>query len=119
MCACHSNHYNLTPCGLHSGQSFIPPHTLVNAENTKVAHLVLGPCSVLSCADEQVNVAALIRLVQMLPDGEHSSGSFAPTFHPVRGEHPIDHLDVALQLHCSQKDELRLLERLLTGSIAA
>lgn len=117
MSACHSNHWNLTPCEVPNVQSFID--TLVNAENTKVAHLVLGPCSVLSCADEQVNVAALIRLVQMLPDGEHSSGSFAPTFHPVRGEHPIDHLDVALQLHCSQKDELGLLERLLTGSIAA
>lgn len=72
--------------------------------NPKVAHLILGPCSVLGCADEQVNVAALTRLVQMLPDGEHGSGSFAPTFHPIRGKHPIDHLDVALQLHCYKKE---------------
>lgn len=73
------------------------------SENTNVAHLILWPCSVLGCADEQVNVASLTRLVQMFPDGEHGSGSFAPTFHPKRGKHPIDHLDVALQLHCYQK----------------
>lgn len=75
---------------------------LVVVRTTLVADLVLGACSVFGCADEHVNVAALARLVQMLPDGEHCSSSFAPTFHPERGQHPIDHLDIALQLHCYQ-----------------
>lgn len=63
--------------------------------------LVLGARPVLGCADHQVNAAPLSRLVQMFPDGEHRSGSSTSALQPKRGEHAIDHLHVALQLHRS------------------
>lgn len=65
--------------------------------------LVLGACSVLGCADHQVNLAPLARLVRMFSDGEHRSRSSCSAFQPKRGEHPIHNLDVALQLHGSPK----------------
>lgn len=35
----------------------------------------------------------------MLPDGQHRSRPLPSTFHPKRGEHPVHHLDLTLQLH--------------------
>lgn len=65
------------------------------------ADLVLGARSVSGGADHHVDAAALARPVQMLPDGQHRPRPLAPTFQAERGEHPIHHLDVALQLHGS------------------
>lgn len=42
--------------------------------------LVLGARSVFRCADHQVNVAPLTRLVQVFSDGEHSSSSSTSVF---------------------------------------
>lgn len=64
-----------------------------------VTDLILGACTIFGSADHHVNVAALARLVQMLPDGEHSPCPFPSTLHPKCGEHPIHHLDIALELH--------------------
>lgn len=69
-----------------------------NNNNSKT-DLVLGARSVFSCADHHVDVVALARLVQMSPDGQHRSRPLASTPHPKCGEHPIHHLDLALQLH--------------------
>lgn len=62
-------------------------------------HLVPGARSVLGGADHQVHAAALTRPVQMRSDGEHGSGAPTAASQPDRGEHPIRHLDVALQPH--------------------
>lgn len=87
------------------------------------ADLVLGARSVLRCADHQVNVAPLSRLVHVFSDGEHRSRSSTSALQPKRGEHAIDDLDVALQLHSSpEKSEscgLRIIPEKRKSSLDA
>lgn len=70
-------------------------------KSTYVKHtdLVLGAWSVFGRTDHHVDVAALVRLVQMFSDGQNRSSSLSPTLYPERGEHAIHHLDITLQLH--------------------
>ena len=61
--------------------------------------LVLGSCPVFGRADDHVDVGPLGGLVHMLADGDDGSDALPSALHPEGGQHAMDHLHVALQLH--------------------